>query len=171
MGWAAVPAVAVTVWLAPERLAAQTPAAGRQPAQQPVPASKPGGAVQAGATAAPQPEPYSYDPDGRRDPFVSLVARGLEPASTGRRGEGLAGLSTAEIAVKGVLLSQGSYVAMVQGPDMKTYVVHPNDRLLDGIVKSVGAQGLVIIQEVNDPLSLIKQREVRKGLRAMEEGK
>ena len=43
--------------------------------------------------------------------------------------------------------------------------------MLDGTVKSIGVQGLVIIQEVNDPLSLIKQREVRRGLRAMDEGK
>ena len=31
--------------------------------------------------------------------------------------------------------------------------------------------GLVIMQEVNDPLSLIKQKEVRKGLRATDDGK
>jgi hypothetical protein len=29
----------------------------------------------------------------------------------------------------------------------------------------------VILQEVTDPLSLVKQREVRKGLRAFDEGK
>jgi Tfp pilus assembly protein PilP len=73
--------------------------------------------------------------------------------------------------IRGVIQSGGSYVAMVQGPDVKTYIVHVNDRLLDGTVKSIGPQGLVIIQEVNDPLSLIKQREVRKGLRATDEGK
>ena len=36
-------------------------------------------------------EPYSYNPDGRRDPFVSLVSRGMQPESTGRRAEGSAG--------------------------------------------------------------------------------
>ena len=172
--WGSVIAVvAVNVWLAPERAAAQTSSDVRQSAQQQAPAAKPGGAATQAAGAASQPpaEPYSYSVEGRRDPFVSLISRGFEPASTGKRGEGLAGLTTAEIAVRGVLTSQGSYVAMVQGPDMKTYIVHANDRLLDGTVKTVGAQGLVIIQEVNDPLSLIKQREVRKGLRTMEDGK
>jgi Tfp pilus assembly protein PilP len=166
----AIVAVTLAAWLAPERVMAQTSAKGPQPAPQQAAASKPGGAAP-GTVAQPQPEAYSYNPEGRRDPFVSLVSRGLESASTGRRGEGLAGLSTAEIVVRGVLQTQGSYVAMVQGPDMKTYIVHANDRLLDGTVKSIGVQGLVIIQEVNDPLSLIKQREVRRGLRAMDEGK
>lgn len=80
-------------------------------------------------------------------------------------------MSTAEISVKGVLQSRGAYVAIVSGPDAKTYIVHVNDRLVDGIVKGITPQGLVIIQEVNDPLSLVKQREVRKGLRASEDGK
>ena len=44
-------------------------------------------------------------------------------------------------------------------------------RLLDGVIRSVTPQGIVIMQEVNDPLSLVKQREVRKGLRTSEDGK
>ncbi len=168
-----IPVVTLGVSLAAGRAVAQTPSVGRQPAQQQAPAATPGGAAAQAAGAAVQPpaEAYSYSAEGRRDPFVSLISRGFEPTLTGKRGEGLAGLTTAEITVRGVLRSQGSYVAMVQGPDMKTYIVHANDRLLDGTVRSVGAQGLVIIQEVNDPLSLIKQREVRKGLRATEDGK
>ena len=73
--------------------------------------------------------------------------------------------------VKGVLHSQNSYIALVAGPDGKTYQAHVNDRLVDGTIRSVTPQGLVIVQEVNDPLSLVKQREVRKGLRASEDGK
>jgi hypothetical protein len=73
--------------------------------------------------------------------------------------------------VRGVLQSRGAYVAIVQGPDGKTYRAHANDRLLDGVIRSVTPQGIVIMQEVNDPLSLVKQREVRKGLRTAEDGK
>lgn len=108
------------------------------------------------------PDGYSYRPDGRRDPFVSLVGRGVD-ASVVRRGEGLAGLSTSEISVRGVLRSRGGYVAIVQGPDQKTHIVRQNDRLADGTVKSITPEGLVILQEVNDPLSLVQQKEVRKG--------
>lgn len=121
-------------------------------------------------TAAPAPEAYTYNPDGRRDPFVSLLARGVEPAS-GVKSAGLSGLTTSELMLRGVMQSRGSYVAIVSGPDGKTYRAHVNDRLLDGVIRSVTPQGIVIMQEVNDPLSLVKQREVRKGLRTAEDGK
>ena len=69
------------------------------------------------------------------------------------------------------LQSRGGLVAMIQGPDKKTYIVHPGDKFLDGTIKSIIPQGLVIIQEVNDPLSLVKQREIRKLLRSLEDAK
>ena len=115
-------------------------------------------------------EPYVYDPAGRRDPFVSLLSRGIEPVG-GKKLTGLAGLTTAEVMLRGVMQSRNSYVALVAGPDGKTYSAHVNDRILDGVIRSVTPQGIVIMQEVNDPLSLVKQREVRKGLRTSEDGK
>ena len=39
--------------------------------------------------------------------------------------------------------SRGSLVAMIQGPDNKTYIVHQGDKLLDGTIKTVTPQGLV----------------------------
>jgi hypothetical protein len=134
-------------------------------------AAAPGAATPADAAPVPSPAPeaYSYDPAGRRDPFISLVARGTEPVQNGKKATGLGGLATVEVVLRGVLESRGAYVALVSGPDGKTYTAHANDRLLDGIIRSVTPQGLVIMQEVNDPLSLVKQREVRKGLRAVED--
>ena len=67
--------------------------------------------------------------------------------------------------------SRGALIAMIQGPDNKTYIVHQGDKLLDGTIKSVTPQGLIVIQEVNDPLSLVKQREIRKFLRSVEDVK
>ena len=122
------------------------------------------------ATPAPAAEAFTYDPAGRRDPFVSLLSRGLEPVS-GKKLTGLASLTTGEVMLRGVLQSRNSYVALVSGPDGKTYPAHVNDRLLDGVIRSVTPQGIVIMQEVNDPLSLVKQREVRKGLRTAEDAK
>ena len=122
------------------------------------------------ATPSPAAEAYTYDPAGRRDPFVSLLSRGLE-SSTGKKLTGLAGLATGEVMLRGVIESRNSYVALVSGPDGKTFPARVNDRLLDGIIRSVTPQGIVIMQEVNDPLSLVKQREVRKGLRTAEDGK
>jgi len=127
-------------------------------------------AGQPAATTAPAPEAYTYDPSSRRDPFVSLLSRGIEPAA-GKRLTGLGGITTGETMLRGVLQSRNSYVALISGPDGKTYSAHANDRLFDGVIRSVTPEGIVIMQEVNDPLSLVKQREVRKGLRIAEDGK
>jgi Tfp pilus assembly protein PilP len=146
---------------------ASTPATAPQPQ---TPAATP---AQPAAPAAPQPPPetYMYQSSGRRDPFLSPFGGSSESRQTSRRGDGPAGMSLAEISVRGILQSRGTLVAMVQGPDNKTYIVHQGDKLLDGTIKSVIAQGLIVIQEVNDPLSLVKQREVRKLLRTLEDSK
>jgi Tfp pilus assembly protein PilP len=156
--------------------AAMQPPAQAAPPQPPAQAAQPqtpAGATQTPAPQTPQPptETYVYQSAGRRDPFVSPFGNGTESRPASRRGDGPAGMTLAEISVRGVLQSRGSLVAMVQGPDNKTYIVHQGDKLLDGTIKSVTAQGLIVIQEVNDPLSLVKQREVRKLLRSLEDGK
>ncbi|MGH9140507.1 MAG: hypothetical protein ACRD2I_05125, partial [Vicinamibacterales bacterium] len=116
-------------------------------------------------------EAYTYRADGRHDPFLNLIGTGTESKLTSRKGDGATGLAVGEISVRGVMQSRGAFVAMISGPDNKTYIVHQGDKLLDGTVKSVMPQGLVIVQEVNDPLSLIKTREVRKLLRSLEDAK
>ena len=89
----------------------------------------------------------------------------------GSRPAGLSGLETAEVSLKGTLQSQGGYVGILLGADNKTYIVRAGDRLLDGTVRSITQNALVILQQVNDPLSLEKQREVRKVLRQTDEAK
>jgi len=122
------------------------------------------------APAAPQ--GYTYDAAGRRDPFVSLVARGSDLRSaTATRPAGLGGLSVDDAALHGIVRSRTVYVAMIQAPDGKNYTVRAGDRLLDGTVKAVTDGAVVFTQQVSDPLSLVKQREVRKPLRPTEEGK
>lgn len=131
---------------------------------QPPPAAQP-------PAPAPPPPAYNYPAEGRRDPFVSLLNRGTEGRQAGKRAEGLAGLLVGEITLKGIMQSRGEYVALVQGPDNKTYPARPNDRLFDGRIKGITADAVVILQEVNDPLSLTKQREVKKSLRGLDEVK
>ena len=117
---------------------------------------------------------FSYNPESRRDPFVSLIRRGgtgLGPTIGGARPAGLGGLETAEVTLKGTLRSQGGFVGILLGADNKTYIVRAGDRLLDGTVRSITQNALVILQQVNDPLSLEKQREVRKVLRQTDEAK
>lgn len=121
--------------------------------------------------AAPAAEDFTYRPDGRRDPFTSLVGSGTDTSVTGRKGEGLAGFAVGEISVRGIMQSRGLLIAMVHGPDDKTYLIHQGDKLADGVVKNVTPQGLVVVQDVSDPLSVQKHREVRKLLRSLEDAK
>ena len=150
---AAMPATSVGAQTPPAAPAAQQPAAA---AQQP---------------AAPSPEPYSYQPEGRRDPFLSLLARGSDPSSATTRPPGLPGLLINEVVVKGIVRDKSGFIAMVQGPDTKTFIVRSGDKLMDGTVKSITADTVVFSQDVSDPLSLVKQREVRKAVRPTDGGR
>ena len=156
----------IFIGLATTALSAQKTAASTAPAT-----AAPGPAAPASDTAPkpPAPESYNYDPAGRRDPFTNLLGAGSGPTS--RKGEGPAGIAVAEISVRGVMQSRSGLIAMVQGPDNKTYIVHQGDKLLDGSIKTITPQGLIIEQEVNDPLSVVKQREVRRLLRGLEDPK
>jgi len=113
---------------------------------------------------------YTYDASGRRDPFMALD-HASDPRVTAGKMNGLAGLMINEATVKGVVKSRGRMLAMVQAPDNKTYIVKASDRLLDGEVRAVTAEAVVFVQNVNDPLSPVRQREIRKPLRIVEEGK
>jgi Tfp pilus assembly protein PilP len=119
-----------------------------------------------GTSAGDQPRGFNYDPAGRRDPFVSLARRGAEaPGTTANRSLGLAGQPAADIVLRGVLVSRNEYVAIVQGSDDRTYIVRAGQKLLDGTVRTIDKTSMVIVQQVSDPLSLEKQRELRKVLR------
>ena len=151
------PLILAVLCLAATPLAAQAPPV---EAQKPVPP----------AAEAP-PAPFTYRTEGRRDPFVSLVGRGSDPKASAARVEGLPGMLINEVSLKGIMKERAGFIAMLQGPDKKTYVVRAGQRLLDGSVKSISADAVVFAQDVDDPLSLVKQREVRKTLRSGEENR
>ena len=169
---ASKPAAAAPAPAAPAQAKPATPAS--QPAK-PNAQGQPAAAPVEAAAPPPPPvtasagESYTYEPSNRRDPFRDLTKGGNDPTKLGYRPPGITGMSVNEISVRGVIEKlDGGYVAMIQGPDNKTYSIHTGDRLFDGIVRAVNAEGLVIVQEVNDPLSLVKQREVSKKLRSLE---
>jgi len=168
----AIAAATIGITALPVLLMAQTPAPTPATAAPAVGAPAPASSKAPTTPAPPVPEAYSYEPAGRRDPFVSLVARGIDASAiSGKRSDGLGGLSTGDVVMSGVLQSQGTYVALLRAPDGKTFPAHVNDKLADGTIRSINAQGMVIMQDVTDPLSLVKVKEVRKGLRASDDVK
>jgi type IV pilus assembly protein PilP len=114
---------------------------------------------------------FTYDPQGRRDPFVSLLLRGNDPRAMVNRAPGLPGVLIGELTVKGIVRDRSGFIAMVQAPDNKTYIVRPGERLMDGSVKSITPDTVVFSQDVNDPLSPVKQREIRKSVRATDQNR
>ena len=142
-----------------------------KPATPPPPAGTPAGTPAATPAPVAPPAPsgagYSYDPAGRRDPFVTLTGRGGDlPTAGGARPPGIAGVLVSEVTVKGIIKSsKGGFIALVQAPDNHTYIIHASDTVFDGTVKTITQDAVVFSQDVNDPLSLVKQREVRKTIR------
>ena len=141
------------------------------PVAQPAP-TQPAGQPDRADVVGPQPvEVYAYDPDGRRDPFVSPFTRGTGIRPPTERPPGLAGLSINDLSLRGIVVSAGEHLAIMQAPDDRTYILHGDEQLFDAVVKTITAEGVVFLQEVNDPLSLAAEREVLRTLRGPEEGR
>jgi type IV pilus assembly protein PilP len=160
----AAAAVGLVLWLTAGAAAQEAAAPPGAAAPAPAAAGSPAG-------AAPPEAAYSYSPEGRRDPFISLIGRGSEAHPSGSRPVGTPGLLINEVGIKGIVRDRAGFIAMIQGADSRTYVIRAGDRLMDGTVKAILEDAVVFSQDVNDPLSLVKQKEVRKNLRSPEGGR
>jgi hypothetical protein len=78
---------------------------------------------------------------------------------------GTSALKIEEVTLRGIIQVRGEFVGLLEAVDGKTYMLRQGDRMFDGVVSGVNAESVSFIQEVNDPLSLVRQREVRKTLR------
>ena len=110
------------------------------------------------------PDSYHYDPQGRRDPFQSLI--GPAPKlKEGQRPAGLAGFLIDEIKLQGIVKTrEQGLVAMVNGPDNKGYMARVGQKVLDGEIIRMTPSTVVFRQEVNDPTRIERYREVVKDL-------
>ena len=106
---------------------------------------------------------YRYDPQGRRDPFRSLIGPSpqLEP---GQRPPGVPGFLIDELKLGGIFKTREGLSAMVRGPDNKGYTIRVGQKVLDGEVIRITNTGVVFRQEVNDPTRIERFREVVKDL-------
>ena len=106
---------------------------------------------------------YRYDPQGRRDPFRSLIGPTpkLEP---GQRPAGVPGFLIDEMKLQGIFKTRAGMTAMVNGPDNKGYTIKVGDKVLDGEVVRITPTSVVFRQEVNDPTRIERYREVVKDL-------
>jgi hypothetical protein len=107
-----------------------------------------------------------YDDGGRPDPFVSLVRpKSSAPNSSGITPKNgmLVTLSVADVKCTGVMRVSARYhSAILQGSNQMSYLVKPQDRLLDGVVKSIDALGVVLLEHTTDITGAVEGHEVRK---------
>jgi Tfp pilus assembly protein PilP len=123
---------------------------------------------------------YSYNSQGRRDPFVSLQRPVAADRGPKTRKPGMEGFLIQEVALKGIVKTAGGgtgvaaepgFIATFLGADGKSYFVRTGQRLYDGVITAVDATSVTFRQDVTDPLSPVKSREVRKSLYASEEAR
>jgi Tfp pilus assembly protein PilP len=118
----------------------------------------------------PAPGSYSYTAQGRRDPFVSLL-KPVSESGPGKRRPGMEGFLIQEVALKGIVKDSKGFTAMLLGTDGKSYFVKVGQRLFDGVITAIDASTVTFRQEVTDPLSSVRSRDVKKTLYPSEEGR
>jgi Tfp pilus assembly protein PilP len=176
------PTAAVVALALPALLAAQVPAPPASPGAA-APAAVGGAAAPAGNAGtdniqaildqetAPAPGSYTYNPQGRRDPFVSLQKPVASDEGPRVRRPGLEGMLIQEIALKGIVRTPRGHIAMLQGTDGKSYFAQSGQKLADGLITGIDATTVTFRQDVTDPLSVVKVRELKKSLYQTEEAR
>jgi hypothetical protein len=150
------------------------PAPGSQPAAQPAAAPEPAKEdlkAQVEKETAPQAGQYVYVPAGRRDPFISLLANVAPSEVKGPRPQGMPGMLVQELALRGIVKDKTGFVAMLAAPDGKSYFARVGQRCYDGVISAMDQATVTFRQEVQDPLSPVKTRDVKKSLYPLEEAR
>ncbi len=115
------------------------------------------------------PGDYVYDPQGRRDPFVDLLAGERKEKTPGLTGE--QALLIGELEVVGISYGKGQYWAIVTGPDGMPYFLKKGDRLFDGYVLSIDSNKVIFRRELRRPGLIRNYEDIVKKLSPEEEGK
>ena len=110
-----------------------------------------------------------YDDLGHRDPFVCLVQPKKLPGATTQGKPGtLATLAVGDVLVTGIMKVGQDPMALLQGPDGKSFPTKAGDRLRDGIVKRIERDAVVFLQQEEDVMGAMHPKETRKPIRVLE---
>ena len=122
--------------------------------------AKPAEATESKAEAAENKKEAGYISAGnRRDPFVSPVVQHMTGAgcSTGKRC-----LAIDQIALRGIVKSDGGMIAVVVNSVDKAYFLRENDPVFNGYVLKISGDSVVFKETVQDRLGHLSTREVVK---------
>jgi hypothetical protein len=135
----------------------ESPDAAKKAADTTASAAKP---AESGEEAADQKKESGYITAGnRRDPFVSPIVQHLTGAgcSTGKRC-----LAIDQIALRGIVKSDGGMIAVVVNSLDKAYFLRENDPVFNGYVLKISGDSVVFKETVQDKLGHLSTREVVK---------
>lgn len=113
---------------------------------------------------------YTYDPAGRRDPFVSLLG-GIKGQTKNAAPKGA--LTVTDAKVVGITQSAGGFTAIIMGSDKKARFMKVGDKLYDGEIIGIEADKVVFRQDITDELPTapgLRSKEVVKRLHPVQEG-
>lgn len=114
---------------------------------------------------------FSYDPQGRRDPFRNLFdALGDRPDSP--RPKGIAGMVVAEIDLSGIVKDgNDGDRALLIGSDNKGYFLQVGDEVYDGTLVAIDSRlgSVTFRQKIDDPRRIKPYRDVVKRLVPLED--
>jgi len=145
---------------------------GGSPTPLPTPAPQPAQPAQAKpaapVAAAPERPTYVYDVKGRRDPFRPLIEPRVKAVKTGQKA-GLAALEVNEIKLSGIIWEQRGFLALVEAPDGKGYVLRVNDTIGgDARVSKITPESVTFEVRGPTPLPQVRTRLVELRLRKEE---
>ncbi len=101
-----------------------------------------------------------YNPNGRRDPFLSPVVNhsgGGSGCSSGKKC-----LEIGTISLQGVIRSETGFIAVVSNGLNKAYFLHENDPVFNGYVIKITGDSIVFQETLQDRLGKTFTREVVK---------
>src|SRR5580692_3336780 len=111
------------------------------------------------ALKTPKPEDKKWAMNGKRDPFFSPVVQ--QPTGSGCS-TGKKCLEIGQINLRGVVKSEGGFIAVVTNTLKKVYFLHENDPVFNGYVLRITGDSVVFEETVQDKLGKPFTREVVK---------
>ena len=120
---------------------------------------------------APAEEVYSYQPAGRRDPFMPIVVKEEKKGVAGAKAP-LERYPVNEFKLSGIVWGGLGYHAMLEGPDGKGYfvkqgtIIGPNR----GKVKKITRDAMIIEEQFRDPAGELNKQEITIELHRKQEG-
>ncbi|MEW5805928.1 MAG: hypothetical protein AB1756_01000 [Acidobacteriota bacterium] len=113
---------------------------------------------------------FSYNPEGRRDPFRSLIEE-VRAKEKGPRPKGIAGMLISEIDLVGIVKDPAGNIAFFSGSDNRGYFLRVGDEVYDGKLISIDDDAGIVTfrQQVDDPRLIKPFRDVVKRLSPVEE--